>query len=96
MPNNHPLIESHILDSNGGWYSSFWLEVSKTAYIEEEKMSKNLVPMDIEARRTGDLEAWRQMTFFSEGCLNHMRKQKKPGNFCCGEFGEVGAVGEKS
>ena len=52
--NNQP----HILDSNGVWYSSFWLEGPKNQRNLEILVSK-FVPRGFEARRTWGFEAQR-------------------------------------
>ena len=51
-------VKSHILDSNGVWYSSFWSEGPKNHRNLKILVSK-FVPRGFEARRTRGFEAQR-------------------------------------
>ena len=50
--------KSHILDSNGVWYSSFWSEGPKN-HRNLKILVSNFVPRGFEARRTWGFEAQR-------------------------------------
>ena len=57
-PKNFLSPKSHILDSNGVWYSSFWLEGPKN-HRNLKNLVSNFVPRGFEARRTWGFEAQR-------------------------------------
>merc|ERR1711923_475583 len=57
-PKNFLLPKSHILDSNGVWYNSFWSEGPKNHRNLKILVSK-FVPRGFEARRTWGFEAQR-------------------------------------
>merc|ERR1711923_365383 len=57
-PKNFLSPKSHILDSNGVWYSSFWSEGPKNHRNLKILVSK-FVPRGFEARRTWGFEAQR-------------------------------------
>merc|ERR1711923_606317 len=57
-PKNFLSPKSHILDSNGVWYSSFWSEGPKNHRNLKILVSK-FVPRGFEARRTWGFEARR-------------------------------------
>merc|ERR1712012_1414396 len=50
--------KSHILDSNGVWYSSFWSEGPKN-HRDLKILVSNFVPRGFEARRTWGFEGRR-------------------------------------
>ena len=62
-PTKHFLspYQPHILDSNGVWYSPFWLEGPKNHPNLKILVSK-FVPWDLKGHRTSDLEGQRHGT----------------------------------
>ena len=59
-PKNFLSPKSHILDSNGVWYSSFWSEGLKN-HLNLEDLVSRFAPRDFEAKWTWDFEArWKK------------------------------------
>ena len=58
-PKHFQSPKSHVLDTKGVLYSSFWLAGPKKTPKLDNIVSK-IVPRDLEERRTWNLEGWRR------------------------------------